>query len=143
MLVRRRGVAMATTERWLPDANTILRYLLGDDPDLSAQTGDFWEAVREGSRVAFIREGVLLECVYVLQRFYKVPRAAITEKLRGLLSYKGLVATEGELLDASLEFYGRENLDYVDCLLAVSELRGEGKVFSFDRKLKKVIEKGQ
>ena len=140
---RRRGAAMAATERLLPDASTILRYLLSDDPDLSAKAVDFWEAVREGSRVAFIREGVLLECVYVLQRFYKVPRAAITEKLRGLLSYKGLVATEGELLDASLEFYGRENLDYVDCLLAVSELRGEGKVFSFDRKLKKVIGKGQ
>ena len=134
---------MAAAERWLPDANTILRYLLGDHPDLSARAVDFWEAVREGSHTALLREGVLLECVYVLQRFYKVPRAAIAEKLRGLLSYKGLVATEGELLDASLELYGRENLDWVDCLLAVSELRGEGKVFSFDRKLKKIIEKGQ
>ncbi|HUX43097.1 MAG TPA: PIN domain-containing protein [Rectinemataceae bacterium] len=129
---------MPGTERWLPDANTILRYLLGDDADLSAKATEFWEGVREGRRIAFLREAVLLECVYVLQRFYKVPRAAIAERLRGLLAYKGLVAAEQELLDQSLELYGRESLDYIDCLLASSAFRGDGQVFSFDKKLNKL-----
>ncbi|MFZ4617706.1 MAG: PIN domain-containing protein [Rectinemataceae bacterium] len=129
---------MPGPERWLPDANAILRYLLEDHPELSIQTREFWEAVRDGSRTATLREGVLLECVYVLQRFYKVPRAAIAGQLRGLLAYKGLVAQDRDLFDLSLELYGRENLDYVDCLLAMSELRGGGRVFTFDEKLKKV-----
>ncbi|MDA8410771.1 MAG: PIN domain-containing protein [Treponema sp.] len=133
---------MPATERWLPDANTILRYLLDDHPELSVRAGVFWEAVREGSRNAFLREGVLVECVYVLQRFYKVPRPAIASKLRGLLAYKGLSSAEGDLLHASLALYGENNLDYVDCLLAASAARGEGQVFTFDEGLQKVVARG-
>ncbi|MEI6385196.1 MAG: hypothetical protein WCQ50_01075 [Spirochaetota bacterium] len=108
-----------------------------------AKATELWEAVRDGSRTAVLREGVLLDFVYVLQRFYKAPRAAKATNLRGLLAYKGLVASEIELLDTSLELYARENLDYVDCLLAVSEPRGKGRVFSFDEKQQKVISRAQ
>ena len=64
-----------------------------------------------------------------------MPRSAIATHLRGLLAYKGLSVADGDLLDASLELYGKENLDYVDCLLAASASRGEGQVFTFDERL--------
>jgi len=130
---------MPETEKWLPDANTILRYLLNDDVELTAKATEFWESVREGKRIALLREGVLLECVYVLQRFYKVPRVSIAVKLRALLAYKGLLATEADILDQSLELYGRETLDYVDCLLFTSALRDQGRLFSFDKKLNRLM----
>ena len=130
---------MPETEKWLPDANTILRYLLNDDVELTAKATEFWESVREGKRTALLREGVLLECVYVLQRFYKVPRVSIAVKLRALLAYKGLLATEADILDQSLELYGRETLDYVDCLLFTSALRDQGRLFSFDKKLNRLM----
>jgi len=85
---------MRRNEIFLPDTNTILRYLLQDEPTLSRQASLFWEQVREGNIHALLTEGVLMECVYVLQRFYKVPRSLITEKLTGLLAYKGLNDTQ-------------------------------------------------
>jgi len=72
---------MLPNENALPDTNTIFRCLLQDEPTLSAQASLFWERVREGTIRAVLTEGVLMECVYVLQRFYKVPRNLIAEKL--------------------------------------------------------------
>lgn len=97
----------------------------------------FWEHVREGTVQAVLTEGVLMECVYVLQRFYKVPRSLIAEKLKDLLSYKGLVETNKELFRHSLYVYGEKTFDFVDCLLYSAEHQGLGTVFSFDDKLNK------
>lgn len=51
------------------DANVILRYLLADHPEFSPQAAEFFEQVRRGEATAFIPEGVLVECVYVLMKF--------------------------------------------------------------------------
>ena len=128
---------MKRSDRVLPDTNTILRYLLNDEPILAEQARVFWEDVREGRTQAVMTEGVLMECVYVLQRFYKVPRPVIAEKLSGLLSYKGLFDEGKELFEASLNVYSRTTFDFVDCLLHSSEMAGMGTVFSFDEKLNK------
>jgi predicted nucleic-acid-binding protein len=135
--VRRYGVCMKTNEKALPDTNTILRYLLDDEPALSKRASLFWEEVKEGKIQTILTEGVLMECVYVLQRFYKVPRTTIAEKLTGLLSYKGLVEENKELFGYSLDVYSRTVFDFVDCLLYSAERAGMGTVFSFDEKLNK------
>lgn len=120
---------------YLPDTNTVLRYLLQDHPELSRKATDFWEAVRTGSRRAFIAEGVLLECVYVLQRFYKAPRQKIADSLSTLLTYRGAVCAESAMFEHSLALYRSCSLDFVDCMLAVRHRNGEGILFSFDEKL--------
>ena len=126
---------MAKPEPVLPDTNTILRYLLNDEASLAARARDFWEPVREGSARAILTEGVLMECVYVLQRFYKTPRARIVSSLAAILGYKGLERDGLELFGVALDTYGATSLDFVDCLLVAREEAGQGKVFSFDAKL--------
>ena len=81
---------MTELARKLPDTNTILRYLLDDVPHLSAKACAFFEKVRVGKEKVLILESVLAECVYVLIKFYKVPKAEVVEKLKGLLLYKGI-----------------------------------------------------
>ena len=130
---------MAAKSEYLPDTNTVLRYLLNDHPDLSQRARVFWEAVRLGEQRAILTEGVLMECVYVLQRFYKVPRDEIASHLKGILSYKGLDAANKSLFDQTLTVYQTKNLDFVDCILAVRHARGEGILFSFDDNLNKLV----
>jgi len=74
----------------LPDTNTILRYLLKDDPAQYNTTSSFFEKVRLGDEKAIILESVLVECVYVLGKFYKVPRDVLSNTLQELLRYKGI-----------------------------------------------------
>ncbi|HOC30597.1 MAG TPA: PIN domain-containing protein [Treponemataceae bacterium] len=130
---------MNKSSLYLPDTNTVLRYLLQDHPELSRTSTEFWERIRSGVSRAVITEGVLLECVYVLQRFYSVPRRKITESLSALLSYKGVAHTDAELLEQSLTLYGSCSLDFVECMLAVRHLQGDGILFSFDEKLNNMV----
>ena len=116
----------------LPDTNAVLRYLLRDHEEQYAKAGEFFEAVREDKRQALLLEGVLVECVYVLTKFYQVPRSETAGKLHGLLQYKGIRNPDRqELLDA-LKRYAETKLDIVDCIL-ISKGAGENtEVFSFD-----------
>ena len=54
--------------------------------------GVFWHIfIKVGGEAAVIPESVLAECVYVLLKVYKIDRQIISEKLRGLFAYKGIV----------------------------------------------------
>lgn len=119
----------------LPDTNVLLRYLLDDEPSQSSRAREFWETIRDGSSRAVLTEGVLMECVYVLQRFYKVPRDRIATSLAAVLAYKGLSREDVSLFDRALEIYSAVNLDFVDCLLAARQEAGAWEVLSFDQGL--------
>ena len=120
---------------WIPDTNVLLRYLLDDHPEHSALARGFWAEVRDGRRQAVLTEGVLMETVYVLTKFYKVPRVAAVVQLSGLLGYSGLSQEPSGIFPEALALFSARNLDFVDCLLAVRQRAGRGQVFTFDRAL--------
>ena len=76
-----------------------------------------------------------METVYVLTKFYKVPRLKASEQLSHLLRYGGLVQEPASVFPSALVLFAAETMDFVDCLLVVRERAGKGKVFSFDRKV--------
>lgn len=128
---------MAKPASVLPDTNVILRYLLADHTEHYAQASAFFEAVREGHRQALILESVLTECVYVLHKFYRVPRLEVADKLSVLLHYKGIQNEDRSDLVDALQRYGKSKLDWVDCLLLAKEAGGKFEIFSFDADLRK------
>lgn len=120
----------------LPDTNVILRYLLADVPDQHAIASTFFEAVRDGRSWAVVLEGVVAECVYVLHKYYRVPRPEVAAQLCGLLQYKGIRNHDRPELLAALQKFGGTKLDFVDCLL-LAKGRGEAvEILSFDAALK-------
>ena len=82
----------------LPDTNTILRYLLKDNKELFQKAFVFFENVRKGDEKALIFESVFTETIYVLMKFYNVPRKEISDKLREFLLYKGILNDDKEEL---------------------------------------------
>ena len=117
------------------DANVILRYLLADHPEHFRQSAQFMERVKSGEVSAFIPEGVLVECVYVLLRFYKVPRAEITGNLETIMTYKGIVNENRSILVKGLRLFQEKNVDMVDAIVhAISKEQG-WPTFSFDKDL--------
>lgn len=127
----------------IPDTDTILRYLLKDHPELSERAIGYWESVRQGHTAALVTEGVIMECVHVLQRFYKVPRKEIISQLSILLSYKGLRKEGLDIFLKALHIYELKSIDFVDCLLIAIETAGIGTVFSFDKEIKKILGSSQ
>jgi len=126
---------------YLPDTNAVLRYLLQDDAEQFPLVEVFFKKVMDGrTRVIFL-EGVLIECLYVLTKYYKVTRAEAAGSLIGLLHYKGVVNRDKAVFVEGLQNFAAGTLDPVDCIL-LARSRVDGlQVFSFDKQLNKAVAK--
>ena len=123
----------------LVDTNAILRYLLKDVPDLYEKSEALFKKVRTGEQKVEITEGVLAEAVYVLLKYYQVPKHEAIETLSAFLLYKDVAArNRSEYLEA-LRLFGQTKLDFVDCLLAARAKARKVELFAFDKELLKAI----
>jgi len=120
------------------DANVILRYLLADHPSFSPQAAAFFAQVRSGEAAALIPEGVLVECVYVLMKFYAVPRPEVAERLSQVISYRGIVNPNRDILLEALALLARRAVDIVDAIVVVTAQHHGWATFSFDQALRKL-----
>lgn len=127
---------MTGSGKKLPDTNTILRYLLKDNPAQYSMASSFFEKVRMGDEKAVILESVLVECVYVLTKFYRVPKDESSTRLQQLLRYKGIVNRDKRELIEALAIFADRNIDIVDCILCVKARNYNMSLFSFDKDLK-------
>ncbi len=123
---------------WLPDTNAILRYLLEDNAAHFRESSDLFEKVRSGASKALILECVIVECVYVLVKYYKVPRGDAADRLESILGYKGIVNSDRMELIRALRLFADKSLDIVDCVLFAKSRAQDRALFSFDEKLKKL-----
>ncbi|MCP4682504.1 MAG: type II toxin-antitoxin system VapC family toxin [Desulfobacterales bacterium] len=122
---------------YLIDTNVVLRYLLGDHPEFSPKAAAFMSDVFEGIKKAEIRDVVIVECIYVMEKYYGVPKNDIVEKLSGILNFSGIVNSDkAEILKALMDYAGI-NIDIVDCILAAHS-SPEKPLVSFDKDFKKI-----
>ena len=120
----------------LPDTNYVLRYLLRDVEEQFSEASRFFETILTGKSSALISEAVLVECQYILMKYYQVPRGSISSSLTSLLQYKGMIAQERDVLVRSLAIFAETSLDPVDCLLAARAESTGSMVMTFDKALK-------
>jgi predicted nucleic-acid-binding protein len=123
----------------LVDANVILRYLLRDNEVLFKKASSLLEKVKVGEEAVVIPESVLAECVYVLLRIYKVERRVVSEKLQGLLSYKGVANPDKKEMIYAIALFGQTQLSIVDCILCAKAALNRLELFTFDDELKKSV----
>ncbi|MFC1591053.1 PIN domain-containing protein [Thermodesulfobacteriota bacterium] len=132
---------MSEGKTLLPDTNVILRYLLQDDGNQYKKAFGLFEEIRQGNRNAVILESVLVECVYVLLKFYSVPRNDICTQLQGILHYKGIVNQDRDALVEALKIFAETKFDIVDTILFTKAKHYDMEAFSFDRDLQKLSKK--
>lgn len=115
----------------LIDANVILRYLLGDHPQMSQETKKIIESG------AFTLPEVLAEVVYVLKGVYKVDRVELATTLADFLDEVSVESPE--TLCEALSLFSKTSLDFVDCILIARHRILGDEVMSFDKKLNKML----
>jgi len=125
----------------LIDANVVLRYLLQDDDALFKKASTLLERIKVGEGAAVIPESVLAECVYVLLKVYKIDRQIISEKLRGLFAYKGIVNPDKKDLVDSIILFGQTQLSIVDCIACSKSINNGLSLFTFDDDLRNIYNK--
>ncbi|MDO9527717.1 MAG: PIN domain-containing protein [Syntrophales bacterium] len=122
---------------YLADTNVVLRYLLGDHPEFSPRADAFFQDVYKGVKKAEILDVVIVECVYVMEKYYGIPKAEIAAKLSGILNFQGIVNTAKSQVLSALLKYEATNADIVDCILAAASTESRA-VVSFDSDMKKL-----
>lgn len=119
------------------DANVILRFLLGDNEELGPAAEAVILAVERGDLSVWCDSVILAEVVWVLSSFYKVERAKITECLLPLIQMKHFLMAEKDRMIRALKLFSGPVPHFGDaCLCAVARDVSEGRIISFDRKLK-------
>lgn len=103
---------------YLVDTNIILRFLLGDHEVLSRKSTIFMKDVESGHKTVEIHATVLVECTYVMEKYYNIPRDEIADTLCGVLTFSGVINKDKKELLIALIEYGKSKIDIVDCLLA-------------------------
>ncbi len=114
------------------DTNMILRYLLNDNKEMADEVE---KVITQGNAGVTIE--VIAEVVYVLKGVYLIQRDSIRISLLNFLLE--IQADEKDVLKVALETYGKQNLDFVDCILyAYNRVKGY-EIKTFDKKLKKLL----
>ena len=118
------------------DTNVILRFLVGDPPEMAEASTRLFEAVAEGSVDLVVDAVVIAEAVWVLGSFYGHDAASIAETLRAFLLQDGILADDRDVLLHALTLFETHGVDFVDALIAARmQATGIADIFSFDRHL--------
>ena len=109
------------------DANVVVRYLTGDDPDQAAKAK---AAIDAGD--IFVSTTVLLESEWVLRSTYDFTRREVAEALRDFAGLPG-VSVESPALIAEALDRAEKGMDFADALHLGAAVRCEA-LLTFDRR---------
>lgn len=117
------------------DANVILRYLLDDVEEMALQAAAIIDA-----QTVFVPTEVLAEVVYVLEKVYKIDRTEICYSLLKFLEHDHVIMQNKSVVEIALRQYSERSLDFVDMLLYAYHKVEQYQVFTFDKKLERLIQ---
>jgi predicted nucleic-acid-binding protein len=116
------------------DANIILRYVLGDHADFSPKAKSLID-----ENIVETPIEVLCEVVFVLKRVYGIARKEIADTLLDFYENTNCFLPHREAVIKGIEYFGTNNLDFVDCVLAGYYEMENTIVRTFDKKLEKLL----
>jgi len=125
----------------LIDTNYIIRFLTMTPPEHFEKAKELFYKVAKKELEVVVSEGIIMECYFVLSKFYKWEKNRIIEKLEKILNFHNVICNEKFILLETLNILKDKNIDFIDALLcAKSNLLGY-EVKSFDNDIKKCLKK--
>jgi predicted nucleic acid-binding protein len=124
----------------LVDTNLIIRYLVQDHEKHARAAGKLFDACDRGDVVIVVLPVVLAECVFVLESFYRHPRADIAAALGRLISSPGVEISEVTIHLDALNRYKGSKVHFVGCLLAATAVANDVPVATFDQDFRKFVD---
>ena len=117
----------------LIDTNIIIRFLIGDHKEHLIESTRIFEEIESGNLEVEILDVVLMEVLFVLTKFYNLPKADVVTDLKAILAMEGVINSNKVILFEALSLFVDKNVDFVDALICTkSKLQGY-EWLSFDR----------
>ena len=120
------------------DANVILRYLAGDNPEQETSARTLMDGLTPGNP-GFICREVIIEVAWVLERSYRLSRAQVAGALIDLTASDSLVVENSDDVAAAAHRYQQGGIGLSDLMiLSAAERQGAIPLHTFDRGLAKM-----
>jgi predicted nucleic-acid-binding protein len=117
------------------DTNLLVRYLTDDEPQKAKAVDTLLNRASKGELKILIPSVVVAELVWVLESFYKLAAAEITELVESILNTPGVDIQDKSIIKAALKIYRSKEIDLVDAwIIEFSKTRGAKKIYTFDKK---------
>ena len=117
----------------LIDTNIIIRFLVGDHKEHLIESTRIFEEIESGNLQVEFLDVVLMETLFVLTRFYDLPKADVVTDLKAILAMEGVINSNKVILFDALSLFVDKNVDFVDALICTkSKLQGY-EWLSFDQ----------
>ncbi len=123
----------------LLDANIFVRFLVKDDPVLTAKAIKIFSEAGQGKILLYLDEVALAETIWVIHSFYKIPKTEFLPSLIEIVAQDWFTNPRKELLSQSLKLYQQTNFSYIDCWLYILSKKTNYPLETFDKKLKKLV----
>jgi predicted nucleic-acid-binding protein len=115
------------------DTNVLLR-LLVDDPEAPEQCAAA-RKLASGAGSVYVPQVVQIETVWVLERAYRVGKAAIVDSLARVAANAAYVLQRPTIFVAALEAYRAGRADFSDYVILAESRAQSSRLATFDRKL--------
>jgi predicted nucleic-acid-binding protein len=117
------------------DTNLLVRYLTDDDPQKAKAVDTLLNRANKGELKILIPSVVVAELVWVLESFYKLAAAEITELVESILNTPGVDIQDKWIIKAALKLYRRKEIDLIDAwIIEFSKDKGAKTIYTFDKK---------
>ncbi len=120
------------------DANVVLRYIVGDDPEQAAAARKLMDGLTPGNPGFICREAVI-EIAWALERVYRFARVQVAGALMDLTASDSLVVENWDDVAAAAYRYRRGGVGFSDLMiLSAAERAGATPLHTFDRRLSRM-----
>jgi len=117
------------------DTNILVRFLTGDDTGQLKKVLALFDAALVNGERFWVTSTVLLELIWVMECFYKLPRTIILDTLEKLADLAVLDLEDAGLLPQFFALAQQNSMELSDLLIACRGNRATAQVtLSFDRK---------
>lgn len=116
------------------DTNILMRYFTNDDPVKARAALALLDRVERGEERVVTTPLVIFEAVLLLERSYKIPKAAVRDMVTAVLALRHLQLAEKRLCSEALALYVENNIAYADAYHAIwMRRKGLRELYSWDR----------
>jgi len=100
------------------DANSILRFITGDDPEKMKACANLFKAANGNEVTLVSSETIIAEVVYVLgsKRHYGLSAEETSNRLKPIISIRGLKLEHKDKVLYALNLFSEMKIDFEDCL---------------------------
>ena len=110
------------------DSNVVLRLILNDVPDQSARAAEY-----VGHRPCYVTDVVVAECVFVLEKVYKLDRNFIKNSMATLFGLDSLSLNETRIEETFDLYVSLRTLSFTDCYSVAEATLKTNELLTFDR----------